>query len=601
MTPCHSETRRKQRRVHGLQMPWHPQQVAGWLVLATFGACSFGVLLPGLGPDVYPVALFVLGSLFFLHVVSHVAALLIDPADPQLRGGMSSRKPVPELDKTKHAHVIENGKCHLCNIYTSGHRTKHCGSCNKCVEKFDHHCKWLNHCIGARNYVAFIVSVVSAVLACLVIVLVSSAELVIYNSDPVHVDHYLRPVFGSNQTIQVNQLFSVSRLSVDRNVFVTVASVQCVLALVAMVLLLHLCVFHVYISALGITTYEYIRNYRRYPEFDSRNAGAAALSPSSSSPSDNGVATSSCKNAAGRKSAVARAMYNSACCYGAVTSGRRSKRPSCGIHSNLNGASRNDSDGGGGGHDDMTVETVESYGRSSSSSNGAGRQLLHPKQDSERTRPEDRDQLQNGAQPKCRYCLEKNRIRGDGARFFVLGKRRKGFCCCFQKPEPVFGRAAVAAAAAAAAHHVKVPPSPFAVRRNRVIPADGGQLSLVVDEWKSFNSGTLPALPHAAAGHRQLQKITLKELGQVLAFVEQQPSKTKRRKIGAGNGQIKHSKSSSNLSPIHESGLSNPSTPQLKNRYPQTRPCSWLSSSSSPPQPPPPPSSSSPHNTSKSA
>jgi palmitoyltransferase len=88
-------------------MPWHPQQVAGWLVLATFGACSFGVLLPGLGPDVYPVALFVLGSLFFLHVVSHVAALLIDPADPQLRAlrddGASSRKPVPELDKTKHA------------------------------------------------------------------------------------------------------------------------------------------------------------------------------------------------------------------------------------------------------------------------------------------------------------------------------------------------------------------------------------------------------------------------------------------------------------------------------------------------------------------
>ncbi|KAL5240958.1 hypothetical protein ACI65C_008368 [Semiaphis heraclei] len=580
MTLCHSETRRKQRRVHGLQMPWHPQQVAGWLVLAMFGACSFGVLLPGLGPDVYPVALFVLGSLFFLHVVSHVAALLIDPADPQLRAlrdnEESKRKSVPELDKTKHAHVIENGKCHLCNIYTSSHRTKHCGSCNKCVEKFDHHCKWLNHCIGARNYVAFIVSVVSAVLACLVIVLVSSAELVIYNTDPVHVEHYLRPMFGTNQTIQVNQLFSVSRLSVDRNVFVAIASAQCALALIALVLLLHLCVFHVYISALGITTYEYIRNYRRYPEFDSRN-GAATLS-SSSSVSDNHIAMSlgSCKNAAGRKSALAK-VYASACCYGAVTAGRH-KRPSCGIHSNFNGAGRNDQDDAS--HDDMTVETVESYGRSGSS------RLLDPK-DLERTRPEDRDQ--QNTQPKCRYCLEKNRIRGDGARFFVLGKRRKGFCCCFQKPEPVFGRAAVAAAVA---HHVKVPPSPFAVRRNRVIPTVGGQLSLVVDEWKSFNSGSLPALPHAA-GHRQMKKITLKELGQVLAFVEQQPSKTKRRKIGSGNGQIKHSKSSSNLSPIHESGLSNPSTPQLKNRCPQTRPCSWLSSSSPP--------SSSPHNTSKSA
>lgn len=572
MTLCHNETRRKQRRTNGLQMPWHPQQVAGWLVLAAFGVCSFGVLLPGLGPDVYPVVLFVLGSLFFLHVVSHVAALLIDPADPQLRAAAArddrpSSKTVPELDKSKHAHVIENGKCHLCNIYTSGHRTKHCGSCNKCVEKFDHHCKWLNHCIGARNYVAFVVSVVSAVLACLVIVLVSSAELLLCNADPVRVERYLRPMFSNQTVVQASQLFSVGRLPVDRTMFVAVASAQCALALVALVLLLHLCVFHVYISALGITTYEYIRNYRRYPEFDSRNgAGAAAA-----------AGATSLSNDPSKKPSVLTKLYAAACCYGAVTSavqGSRRKRPSCGIHSNLNAEQQQQQQQNG---NDMTVETVESYERGAG---GGGSLLLKNLQE---TRPEDR------VQPKCRYCLEKNRIRGNGARFFVLGKRRKGFCCCcFQKPEPVFERAVTAA------HHVKVPPSPFAVRRNRVIPcATDGRMS-VVNEWKSFDSGVLSsALPALSgpAGHRPMQKITLKELGQVLAFVEQQPPRKKRRAGAgtAGGAQIKHSKSSSNLSPIHESGLSNPSTPQLKNRYPQTRPCSWLSTTSTP------------HNTSKSA
>jgi hypothetical protein len=42
--------------------------------------------------------------------------------------------------------------------------TKHCGTCNKCVARFDHHCVWLNHCIGARNYAPFFVLLNAVVL-----------------------------------------------------------------------------------------------------------------------------------------------------------------------------------------------------------------------------------------------------------------------------------------------------------------------------------------------------------------------------------------------------------------------------------------------------
>ena len=45
--------------------------------------------------------------------------------------------------------------CQICRTHVQ-ERTKHCGDCNRCVSMFDHHCKWLNNCIGDRNYRHFI-------------------------------------------------------------------------------------------------------------------------------------------------------------------------------------------------------------------------------------------------------------------------------------------------------------------------------------------------------------------------------------------------------------------------------------------------------------
>lgn len=254
------EAKVQRARRNGWSWPLHLFQVTAWLLFLFFALVGFGILVPLLPRHWLPAGYICPGVCFIYHLVVHLSAVSIDPADANVRE-KNYLGPLATFNRNQHTHVIENHHCHVCDVDVSA-KSKHCGTCNKCVCGFDHHCKWLNNCVGERNYWLFLNSVLSAILGLGLLLLVAFYVFVEFFVDPT--------------VLRSDQHFDALRNHMDRwlvflpaspvetraPAILVTAGIFILLSLVTVILLGHLLTFHIYLLWHKLTTYEYILQQR---------------------------------------------------------------------------------------------------------------------------------------------------------------------------------------------------------------------------------------------------------------------------------------------------------------------------------------------------
>ncbi|XP_069757485.1 palmitoyltransferase ZDHHC1-like isoform X3 [Narcine bancroftii] len=246
-------------RVNGWNWPPHPCQLLCGIVYLFYIITMFAILIPLLPSWWLPAGYTCTSIAFFWHLVFYVFAASIDPVDENVRN-KKYKGSVPVLDCSKHKKVIENRHCSLCDVKV-GLKSKHCGQCNKCVAEFDHHCKLLNNCIGGRNYGHFLGAVITAIFLNLSVACISSIVLVAYFVDL----KLLRtnPKFATISDAQIWIAFlPAASVYITSVVFLTITVITSGLSLIALVYLIDLLRFHIYILWKRISTYEYITRRR---------------------------------------------------------------------------------------------------------------------------------------------------------------------------------------------------------------------------------------------------------------------------------------------------------------------------------------------------
>ncbi|KAA8645668.1 hypothetical protein EYZ11_002493 [Aspergillus tanneri] len=174
-----------------------PVNIATSVFVVSPSVLFFVFSAPWLWHHISPAIPILFAYLFFVCMSSFVHASVVDPGiiprnlqpmpppesdDPLAIGPPTNDWVMVKLATSEVAAMDVPVKyCKTCSIWRPP-RCYHCRVCDNCVETLDHHCVWLNNCVGRRNYRYFFTFVSSSTLLALFLLGASLAHVLVYRS-----------------------------------------------------------------------------------------------------------------------------------------------------------------------------------------------------------------------------------------------------------------------------------------------------------------------------------------------------------------------------------------------------------------------------------
>nr|CCC91445.1 conserved hypothetical protein [Trypanosoma congolense IL3000] len=138
-------------RRSGFECPLDVLQMIAWGSLVLLTTLHFTLHIPMLDGAAQYVVASISG---FLVIISAIQKIMLSRSrieDPIIFSDL------PRLDQeelTREQAPAGREPCLFCRRFVIL-GSKHCSVCDKCVPGFDHHCRWLNTCVGEGNYTMF--------------------------------------------------------------------------------------------------------------------------------------------------------------------------------------------------------------------------------------------------------------------------------------------------------------------------------------------------------------------------------------------------------------------------------------------------------------